>query len=114
MDKLLKIAETIIKDSYNNGRVYELDYIGQYSHDEMQHVVVRRILNKYGYLDWDDYNNMWHSFKISYDGIELVNSGIEIKRVKSYGYNIFGLVLFSMLALFLIWLISTISYMVFS
>ena len=73
-EKSLELATKILKDAYYNGTAYSLDYVSDYSNKEIQDVRVRRLLCKYGRFDWDDYNKMWHSFRINCDGVEFVES----------------------------------------
>ena len=80
MDKYIAIATRIINDAYHKRTVYSLEYFNCYTAKDIQHVKVRRLLSKYGYLDWDDYNRMWHSFRINANGVEFVES----KEVLAY------------------------------
>ena len=80
MDKYIVIATRILNDAYYKGMVYYLDYLNKDIKKDFQHYKVRRLLNRYGYFDWDDYNQMWHTFRINADGIEFVES----KKVLTY------------------------------
>lgn len=101
-EKIIKLATKILKDAYHKGTVYSLDYWSDYSNKEIQDVRVRRLLCNYGRFDWDNYNRIWHSFRINCDGIEFVESKKElVYKRKITISNILGFV-FSCFVLFMI------------
>ena len=88
MKKCIEIATMILNDAYKKGIADRLDYLA-FDDKEIQDVRVRRLLNGLGRFDWDDYNNMWHSFKINSDGIEFVESKKPLKYNRKMKTSIF-------------------------
>lgn len=98
-DKYLAIATRILNDAYHDRTVYYLDYLTEDVEKDIQHYKVRKLLSRYGRFEWDDYNKMWHSFRINADGIEFVES----KKVLTYDNKIcFSDLLAALLVLYVI------------
>ena len=110
MERCIEIATMILNDAYKKGTVDRLDYM-TFDDKEIQDVRVRRLLDNLGRFDWDDYNKMWHSFRINSDGIEFVESKKRLKYSrKAKGYILLERLIMLFIVVLILWFLCVFIY----